>query len=728
MRSKFSIIILVSFFIFKLYSSDWEVVKTAGGIRTTSRGYFIDSMTGFLVYDDGIVWKTTDGGNTWLVVRDSDGGGLEWNDIEFADENVGYACGESGIIYKTTDGGTNWTQVGDTANYKMDLICLSVVNEEVVFFGGKDSTVLKTTDGGENYEKANYGFEGQDIDGGIAFCNEDVGVAISDSKGGYTFYTYDGGETWQCVMIDKLFPLDAKARKLYCVSAGGDSTIFIGGYHYCGFLSKDGGRTYRLVTPYTSSFEYLISADVVNKDTIVAGGTSGYLIITIDGGESWDTLQTASGQNVELVDFVGDGVCYVFQSLGQWFKTDNYGKSFTPMNEWPSLDFHSIEIIGGGKIIATSFGGGEITISSDSGSSWEYPNNLRTGVNENLNDCEFLNEEVGFITGSWGKILKTDDGGNSWTVVGSPFSELSNRNFYSIGHRGDTVFIAGSAGYLFVSLDGGNTWIGDSYFKGSVNDVYMISDSQIVAVGTGGRVFVARLLNDTIYFDEALTLSSLTLSAVEFRGDTGLIVSGDGIIYRTTIDEIYDTAYTVFTDPDGDCLNDVEFVTETLVFVAGRNRKIYKSDDGGANWSQMQVPQGVGDVEFKRLRYGYNKLWAVGNKGTIISMPLSINKVSHLDVKIADKFIVYPNYPNPFNSSTVISFSIPASYRISINIYNMLGENIRTIVNNELYDRGYYKVVWDGKDNLGCMVPSGVYFYRVVSSDDIQTKRMLLLR
>ncbi|MDA0746102.1 MAG: PKD domain-containing protein [bacterium] len=85
------------------------------------------------------------------------------------------------------------------------------------------------------------------------------------------------------------------------------------------------------------------------------------------------------------------------------------------------------------------------------------------------------------------------------------------------------------------------------------------------------------------------------------------------------------------------------------------------------------------------------------------------------------------NHPNPFNPVTTITYQLPESGDVALVIYNVLGQQIRTLL-HEVRVAGYYHAVWDGKDAFGNQVSSGVYFYRLVSNGHMQTKRMLLLK
>jgi hypothetical protein len=94
---------------------------------------------------------------------------------------------------------------------------------------------------------------------------------------------------------------------------------------------------------------------------------------------------------------------------------------------------------------------------------------------------------------------------------------------------------------------------------------------------------------------------------------------------------------------------------------------------------------------------------------------------------ISDKFSLEQNYPNPFNPETKIKYILPKSTRITIKIYNLLGQEVITLV-DKLQSAGTFEVMWDGKNKLGSPVSSGIYFYQIRTKDFINTKRMMLLR
>ena len=85
------------------------------------------------------------------------------------------------------------------------------------------------------------------------------------------------------------------------------------------------------------------------------------------------------------------------------------------------------------------------------------------------------------------------------------------------------------------------------------------------------------------------------------------------------------------------------------------------------------------------------------------------------------------NYPNPFNPTTTISFSLPEAGTVRIEVFNVLGQRVRTLLDGELA-AGLHSVVWDGRADNGFAVSSGVYFYRLSTGDVRQSRKMLLLK
>ena len=94
---------------------------------------------------------------------------------------------------------------------------------------------------------------------------------------------------------------------------------------------------------------------------------------------------------------------------------------------------------------------------------------------------------------------------------------------------------------------------------------------------------------------------------------------------------------------------------------------------------------------------------------------------------IPKKYVLEQNIPNPFNPSTSISYHLPEDTYVKIVVYNVLGQEARELFKGDQVS-GFHTVVWNGKDNLGRQVASGIYAYRLIAGDFISSRRMTLLK
>ena len=143
--------------------------------------------------------------------------------------------------------------------------------------------------------------------------------------------------------------------------------------------------------------------------------------------------------------------------------------------------------------------------------------------------------------------------------------------------------------------------------------------------------------------------------------------------------------------------------------------------DGFTNGQELQDPNGTwtsgmaspGDVSL------------VTHPGDASSFPIAtdVNEITNLPIE----YKLNANYPNPFNPSTNISFSISQNSNVILEIYNAVGEKVKTLVNQN-YSVGIHSATWNAKDDFGNKVNSGVYIYRLVTNNFTETKRMVLLK
>ncbi len=97
------------------------------------------------------------------------------------------------------------------------------------------------------------------------------------------------------------------------------------------------------------------------------------------------------------------------------------------------------------------------------------------------------------------------------------------------------------------------------------------------------------------------------------------------------------------------------------------------------------------------------------------------------DLPLPTEILLSQNYPNPFNPTTEIEYALPDARDVKLTVFNILGQNVKTLVSGS-QEAGYHKVVWDGKNENGNSVPSGAYFYKLEAGNFSQSLKMVLLK
>lgn len=148
---------------------------------------------------------------------------------------------------------------------------------------------------------------------------------------------------------------------------------------------------------------------------------------------------------------------------------------------------------------------------------------------------------------------------------------------------------------------------------------------------------------------------------------------------------------------------------ETIGFVKGHG-----NSNSPKQYSFVDPNPGSGKVEYR--------LKQIDNDGSFKYSDAVI-----INVGVPDKAELLQNVPNPFNPTTTIKFYIPNTSKVIIQIYNLLGEKIKTLIDREM-NAGYHIIYWNGRDGFGTSAASGVYLYRLVAGNFVQTKKMVLLK
>jgi photosystem II stability/assembly factor-like uncharacterized protein len=305
---------------------------------------------------------------------------------------------------------------------------------------------------------------------------------------------------------------------------------------------------------------------------------------------------------------------------------------------------------------------------------------------------------IGATTLPTSYVYKTTNGGTTWSQV--YISVGISMNALQMTSTTDGFMIGGPAGLrwqLWRTVNGGATWDSSGlYVPGTSGNGYynslFISGSKYW-FGTSNSNIVYSSNSGANWSTQSTTQTSS--QAIWFNNaNTGLAGGSSSGMDKTTNGGTNWIALTSIP-LSGNVTGIAGTGNEWWVTSGG---DIFYSSNNGTNWTN-QYPTIGGYSDIAIARTGSN-IWAVGDGGVVLSQ----------------------NYPNPFNPSTNIKFDIPKSSNVKINIYNALGKEVTTLVNEKL-STGSYEVNWNASN-----YPSGVYFYKLITDEFSNTKKMVLLK
>jgi len=654
---------------------NWDVLSSGTSQKINSL-YFIDTNTGYALGDSGIILNTYNGGDSWNKSQNTKIGNIRscW----FINENKGFICDSNGKLYLTEDGGVTWIlKYHERPEYFNKLF---FIDDTTGWAAG--TIIIKTTDGGMNWGKIETGFN----------------VEFND------IYFLNGNEGW----------------------AGGEKGAII--------HTADCGNNWKLMDYATESTLYGVYFYNKEKGCVA---TEEELAYTINGGEEWK-INAKMNKGRKSMHFC-DGYGFVVNEIGEIFQSSVYKKYIS----WNSYS---------GKNV------------------YEYL------------AVDFVDENHGWIVGNANCLLKTTNGGNTWKEI--------QINFSSSEPIGDVEFKDLNNGWILDThrkkilhaTDGGESWetqVVDPATNWSFSKIFIKDNGEIWITGQGlnkstddGKTWKNYDIDGLWFTDILFTNNTLGFAAALYStyhtadgGDTWEIIpdiGGSNIDGIQFVDDstgwvMINNGKTLFYTKDGGktwgSTKDLPYKIGSLCFI-DRNEgwysygmdNIYNTSDGGRTW-EHKMPDFwflkystispwklddyfnliFWDIEFVTKDHG----WFVGNSGIIleykrevITEPDTNNNENHL---IPESFNLTQNYPNPFNTETTIKYDVKENARTKIKIYNLQGQEIKTLLNEYKYAGSYY-VTWNGRDNAGTVVSSGIYICTMKTSKYVKSIKLVFLK
>ncbi|MBI5473272.1 MAG: T9SS type A sorting domain-containing protein [Ignavibacteriae bacterium] len=412
----------------------------------------------------------------------------------------------------------------------------------------------------------------------------------------------------------------------------------------------------------------------------------------------WRSIAQPTTKDLRRLSFIDSATGWVCGREGVIFRTTTGGSSWEQQHSGVTGDFHCLFMLndryGWGLcwddyIDTATFFGTRIIRTTNGGNTWHAAQYPIWG--KYFHALTFFDSLDGWMVGEGGDIEKTTDGGLTWTRARVDSSELSqmailNVRFFSkevgFGMGGALDF----AGALWVTTNAGENWfvlnvspepVYEMHFVDSLNFIGIAGDfdfgASMIRSSDGGRTWEYTYL---AIFGQPRAMSWRTPREAWVPVGNTLMVT-------------YDTARTWN-------------IVDTL------------------GW---RIPY---DLTFTDSLTGY----LVTDSGFVYKYKNRVMEATEPNEMLPAVFSLEQNYPNPFNPTTTIEFSLPKSSEASLKIFDILGREVATLVNEHL-NAGTFKTEWDAKN-----MPSGTYFYRLQAGDAstgsarsfVATKKLLLLR
>jgi len=239
------------------------------------------------------------------------------------------------------------------------------------------------------------------------------------------------------------------------------------------------------------------------------------------------------------------------------------------------------------------------------------------------------------------------------------------------------------------------------------------------AVGFRGTIL--RTTNSgTTWITQTTSVTTNWLYGVSFSdANNGCTVGDSGTILYTTNGG---TTWTTQTSGTTNTLYGISFIDVNNGVAVGLKGTILNTTNGGETWTTQK--SGTTNILEGVYFSDANNGTAVGLNGTILHTTNGgVTFIEeHQIYEIPTQFLLSNNWPNPFNPSTRITYTIPKRSDVSIKVFNLLGSEVTELVKSEM-EAGGYDIEFNASN-----LPSGVYFYRIQAGNFIDTKKMILLK
>lgn len=417
------------------------------------------------------------------------------------------------------------------------------------------------------------------------------------------------------------------------------------------------------------------------------------------------TTTSRCDYNLKDIKFSSSNIGIICADDGKILRSPDGGVNWTEVESPTTKDLISIDLSNESKFWISGKDG-VLLSSTDQGITW---NIISIDIQNYIYSLSFIDSNIGWAAGGYpghdgdptqyAAIYKTTDAGVTWDQQFNETGKYFNSVYFLNASEG---WATGSKRYVYHTTDGGNTWVQPQYFLNSPGYEF------------NGEFFKVTFINELTGY--------IFLS---YNDQFYIYSTQDGGVNWSYIDfQLPNENWPVFVSNISDVI-----IGEGKMYLLGEGRYIspvhgviLSSIDQGSSWDVLTR----NFLYYTKGTYHNGSLWAVGDKGLLVNelnTPSILTDVNeYLFTENQNGFSLSNNYPNPFNPTTTIQFSIPKSDNVTIKVYDILGREIATLL-NEYKQAGKYETRFSATN-----LSSGIYLYILQYGSSIISRKMILIK
>jgi len=659
----------------KKYVFTWLVFLTLcldAQLTPLQRFQDIDAIRAIVVSNNRILAATgqnilltsTDSGVTWDEINNPLLTGI--NKLTVAGNSLIFGCGENGKVIRSTDNGLSWFQLatGTSAN----LLSITTINSTTILACGKGGTVIRSTDNGVTWNVTTHGVN---ILNDISFSNQMKGWVAGDNA--TLLGTTDGGNSWSALQVA------TSGFDMAVLALHSDTMVTVFGRNGMVLASTNGGLDWKNeVQAYYMQGDTVIAAWHKSRDSVLFADDGGSIVLCVIRP---DTIfcKKYGGQTPPPRKYLA-----AFKSVDNWFYVAGVGPSiaraFNKSAAWEQLllTTKGIELwkmrfadsnvgIVCGKIPDVSFWTkGFVFTTTDGGQRWKQSADVRPLLNVHAISPQRLTM-IDFA------LWFSDDSGKTW------------QRQYSAGtYQSDVVFLDSNNAYLinyvefpgpydiksrlYRSTNGGTSWTLIRQTSEYWYDEILVGSGGLVWLWDGSRSLLM------VSKDHGYNINALHIL---YGGDLvgglalqrGYMALSSGRISFTSDAGI---SWTTTYNSPGAILNGGSKSIDGKSIVVGNNGKIIATTNSGETWQQLNsgITEHLTSVALlPDFSYVVGTVKGEFYKG---NPPEIFTGIEDENIELPVAFTL-GNYPNPFNGSTVIHFTLPEDFNCRLEVFSSLG-------------------------------------------------------